>query len=299
MITHMCRLYGFRSAIFSGIQQSLVAAENALARQSEHHSDGWGVAYYVDRHPHVIRNDKQALNDELFRDVSGLVTTRTFLAHIRKATHGDVRVLNSHPFQHGAWTFAHNGEICDYVKPSVREAVLSAVDRRFRRYILGTTDSETIFFLALSQLARRVENIHDPGVNAGHVIESLQEAFEAIMASAPDDDHPRPNRLNFLITNGIVMVGTCFRRSLYYSTHKTSCPERSTCFAYEASRCEQEVQDGIVKHLIISSEPVAQGPNVWNAVQDGEYVAVDHGMNFRRGWLIPADRYQMVVQQND
>ncbi len=47
----MCRLCRFRSAIYSGIHQSLVVAENALARLSEKHRDGWSISYYIDRHP--------------------------------------------------------------------------------------------------------------------------------------------------------------------------------------------------------------------------------------------------------
>ena len=44
----MCRLFGFRSVIPSQMHRSLIAADNALGRQSERHPDGWGVAYYVD-----------------------------------------------------------------------------------------------------------------------------------------------------------------------------------------------------------------------------------------------------------
>ena len=119
----MCRLYGFRSSIDSTVHRSLVAAENAIARQSRLHRDGWGLAYYVGRYPHIVRNNEQALGDALFRDVSSVVATRTFMAHIRKATAGSVRVLNCHPFQYGAWTFAHNGQICGFGDASVRERV--------------------------------------------------------------------------------------------------------------------------------------------------------------------------------
>ena len=94
-------------------------------------------------HTHLIRNDQQALADELFRDVTAVVATRTFLAHIRKATVGEISVLNCHPFQHGAWAMIHNGEIIGYAKDeSIRRRVNELVDERFRRHILGKTDSE-------------------------------------------------------------------------------------------------------------------------------------------------------------
>lgn len=282
----MCRLYGFRSAIDSSVHQSLVAAENALAQQSERHRDGWGIAYYVQGFAHLIRNDEQALNDVLFRELSGVVATQTFLAHIRRATAGTVRVLNCHPFQHGRWTFAHNGEIAGWSDSEVRARVSKSVDERFRRYVLGDTDSEVLFHIFLSHLARRTQNIQDEGLTVAHVLPALREAVHAVRDAAPEQSDDVRNMLTVLLTNGNLMVGYRWDKELYISTHKTRCPERDTCYAFEAGRCEAPVgRDRIVKHMVVSSEPVSEGPNVWEALKDGEYVGVDHGMNFRRGML--------------
>src|SRR5688500_3952809 len=136
----MCRLFGFRSSVLSGVHQSLVAAENALAAQSAAHPDGWGVAYYNSRFPHIIRNDKQALADGLFKELTSVVATRTLVAHIRHATAGKVGILNCHPFQYGPWCFAHNGQIADFAtNEDLRARLREAVDPRFRGHILGTT----------------------------------------------------------------------------------------------------------------------------------------------------------------
>lgn len=283
----MCRLLGFRSAIDSSVHQSLVAAENALANQSQRHRDGWGIAYYIGPYPHLIRNDEQALNDVLFRELSGVVSTRTFMAHIRMATVGAVQVLNCHPFQHGRWTFAHNGEISRWIEPEVRQRVLECIDERFRRFVLGETDSEVLFHIFLSRLARRVGNIQDDGVGMTHVLPALREAIDTIWENSPTPDDEHPTRLTVLLTNGNLMVGYRSGRELYYSTYKTLCPERSTCYAFEQERCEADVgEDRIVKHMIISSEPVSEGPNVWSEVGEGQYVSVGHGMNFERGQLL-------------
>src|SRR5262245_46837922 len=105
----MCRLFGFRSVIPSQVHRSLLSADNALGAQSGRHPDGWGVAFYVDGAPQVTRSPTTALTCALFRRVSGVVASETVLAHVRKATQGEPSVLNCHPFQHGRWTFAHNG----------------------------------------------------------------------------------------------------------------------------------------------------------------------------------------------
>jgi glutamine amidotransferase len=287
----MCRLYGFRSAIDSTVHRSLVAAENAIARQSRMHKDGWGLAFYIGRYPHILRNDAQAEGDTLFRDVSSVVATRTFMAHIRKATAGSVRVLNCHPFQHGAWTFAHNGQVCGFKDPAVRARVEALVDPRYQRFVLGDTDSELIFYAFLSRLSRRVEDLHNPGVTADHTLAALQETVAGVLdAGAGDEVDPDlPTKLNFLITNGSVMVAYRYRVSLFYSTHKSHCPERETCFAFDQKRCESAVTDGIVNHLLISSEVIEGGNNVWEEVPEDTYVAVDHGMNFRMGRLVGID----------
>ena len=110
----MCRLFGFRSVIQGKVHTSLVEAENALGIQSFNHPDGWGVAYYLSDAPHLIKSEHSAVKDNLFKKVSGVVSSQTVLAHIRKATHGSKTVLNTHPFQYGKWIFAHNGNINNF-----------------------------------------------------------------------------------------------------------------------------------------------------------------------------------------
>ncbi|MBW2733471.1 MAG: class II glutamine amidotransferase [Deltaproteobacteria bacterium] len=287
----MCRLFGFRSAIYSGVHQSLLKADNALARQSERHTDGWGVAFYVENYPHLIRNDQQAWADSLFREISGVVATRTLLAHIRLATAGTVRVLNCHPFQYGRWTFAHNGELAGFERDEVQREVRDLVDQRFCRYVLGETDSEVLFHIFLSKLAHRVDKLCGEGVQLSVVLDALRLTVQRILEVAPDSgtQPDRHNKLNMLVTNGDLMVGYRYRKELFFSTHKSRCPERESCAVFEESLCERSVDRGRVMHLLIASEPLDGGPNVWQELEDDEYVAVRHGMVFSRGKLGAVD----------
>ena len=63
----MCRLFGFRSVIHSQVHQSLVRADNALMLQSSSHPDGWGVAWYLEGVPHVLRSLNRAIDCKLFK----------------------------------------------------------------------------------------------------------------------------------------------------------------------------------------------------------------------------------------
>ena len=140
ILYHMCRIFGFRSVIESGVHESLVHADNALMNQSSAHPDGWGVAYYQAGAPHLIKSVSTAVNDHLFRRVSGVVSSQTVLAHLRKATQGELSILNTHPFQFGQWTFAHNVNIKGF-HIQHRDVLMNAIDTDLRRYILGDTDS--------------------------------------------------------------------------------------------------------------------------------------------------------------
>jgi glutamine amidotransferase len=130
----MCRLFGFRSIIPSQVHRSLLHADNALALQSLQHPDGWGVAHYVSGCPHLVKSAGQAIDDAIFRRVSGVVSSETVVAHVRKATHGKKTVLNSHPFQHGKWVFAHNGDVPNLER--VREKLEEEIAPVLRRFML-------------------------------------------------------------------------------------------------------------------------------------------------------------------
>jgi glutamine amidotransferase len=98
------------------VHRSLVAAANSIGAQSVAHRDGWGVAYYINNIPHIIKSASHAGGDKVFTRVSGIVASETVLAHIRQATEGENNVLNSHPFQYGNWVFGHNGQIYNFSK---------------------------------------------------------------------------------------------------------------------------------------------------------------------------------------
>lgn len=279
----MCRLFGFRSVLQSGVHRSLMSADNALSVQSEMHPDGWGVAYYIGGAPHLIKSANQAVSDRLFHRVSGIVSSETVVAHIRKATQGEHSPINAHPFQFGPWIFAHNGNIRDF--PQLRAELMARVSPRFRPFVLGDTDSEVLFYLVLSRMAERF-NILEHRFQPMDIVSALQEALGQVCVLT-DGFHrdtngpPTETYLTCIITNGRVMVAHQGGKELYYSTHKTLCPERDTCPFLSAS-CERSSQTGdSVNHLIISSEPML-GENIWNAMTPGELVFVDQEMTLGR-----------------
>lgn len=268
----MCRLFGFRSVIPSQVHRSLIAAENALGVQSNAHPDGWGVAFYVDGSPHITRAPSTAFDDHLFHRVSGVVSSETVLAHVRKATVGDLSVLNCHPFQYGRWVLAHNGEIKDFERH--RATLTEAVAPRLRRFILGDTDSEVVFFLFLTHLSRLGPLASRLG--AEEVISALDTTVRQIRELCDEGPPERDALLTLIVTDGTTMAATQGGKELYWSTYKTRCGDRDSCPSLSPS-CEAPTTTGFVNHLVFSSEPI-DGENVWIPMVRGEFVAVDWRM---------------------
>jgi glutamine amidotransferase len=271
----MCRLFGFRSVIPSKVHRSLLAAENALGVQSNQHPDGWGVAFYVDGSPHVTRSPSTALGDSLFHRLSGVVSSQTVLAHVRKATQGPLTVLNCHPFQYGRWVFAHNGDIPNF--EARREALVAEIAPELRRFILGDTDSEVIFFLFLTLLAAAgplagKHELDTVSAALGRTVQRVRELCE--------DGQGGPALLTLMVTDGELLVASEGGRDLYWSSYKRRCSDRDRCSSLSAV-CEAPTTTGHVNHFIVSSEPL-QGENVWQPFEPGEIVAVDRSMRVHR-----------------
>jgi predicted glutamine amidotransferase len=270
----MCRLFGFRSVIASQVHRSLLAAENALGTQSNRHPDGWGVAYYVDGSPHVTRNPITAMGDQLFHRLSGVVSSQTVLAHVRRATRGDKTVLNCHPFQYGRWVFAHNGDLTDFDRH--KDALVSHVAPDLRRFILGDTDSEVVFFILLTELRAGGPLLRD--VATDELASALERTTATVRAVCDTDE--TPSSLTLMITNGDTLAASQGGKELFFSTHKTRCSDRDRCNSL-SPECEAPTVSGHVNHCILSSEPL-QGENVWNPLEEGDVVAVDGRMHLYR-----------------
>ncbi len=272
----MCRLFGFRSVISSQVHSSLLEADNALLHQSLKHPDGWGVGYYLGGVPHVIKSTETAVSDSLFRQVGGLVASKTVLAHLRKATLGQVSIVNTHPFQHGRWIFAHNGNIKNF--STHRQQLLTEVDPVLSRYILGDSDSELLFYCLLTEI-RKLTSIYEdvPVKVVGKAVKSLIRRLEIIIGPHMRKVcKPTETYLTFILTNGTTMLAFHGGQDLYFSTYKTQCPESEDCRYYGAS-CESEDPDGSINHLVISSE-VLTGTNIFLPLTPGEMVGADHHM---------------------
>ena len=110
------------------------------------HVDGWGVAFYDEKGCRVFQDDQPAshspLADYLRRTP---IKSKLVVAHVRKATQGEVQAANCHPFQREwlgrTWVFAHNGDLGTFQAPRVCQDMP-----------VGSTDSERAFCALMTHL---------------------------------------------------------------------------------------------------------------------------------------------------
>jgi glutamine amidotransferase len=127
------------------IDQSL----SAKSHETPTNGDGFGVGWYGRcERPGLYHTVRPASNDFNLRDLAANIESPLFLAHVRAASAATIQETNCHPFRYGNWLFLHKGEIMEIA--TLRRDLVMAVAPEFFENILGSTDSEVMFHLALS-----------------------------------------------------------------------------------------------------------------------------------------------------
>jgi len=295
----VCRMFGFRSSVPSRAHRSLLEAENALAAQSVGHPDGWGIGWFVGDDAYVAKSGASAHACERFSRTSQRLASHTFVVHVRRATVGVVDSLNAHPFRFGRWLFAHNGTLFDMdrMRPWLAERTPSS----FESQILGDTDSEALFFWLLGRLEAAGIDPHgrdqpDASVTAGAVREALLE----LDAVSVELGVMRP-LLNVLLTDGRSMVGHRAGMPLHLSTQKAHCPDAQTCTALKVCLERVRPPGHPVNHILLASERIGVGENLWEEVEDGATVVLSPDMHLSiteppKGWVAPVMPEHLRVQ---
>jgi predicted glutamine amidotransferase len=115
-------------------------------------ADGFGVGFYTSLpEPGIFRTVHPAWSDPNLHNLCAHINSRNFMAHVRDASPGmAVQESNTQPFSHGKWLFCHNGEINGFENGTFRRDIFNLIDDGLFNAIKGTTDSELMFYLALS-----------------------------------------------------------------------------------------------------------------------------------------------------
>ena len=136
----------FRDESNTLVHQSLDSSQGA----EPVNGDGFGVGWFApgDREPSRYRSTEPAWNDENLREITRTLESPAWIAHVRAAIGSPVQQSNCHPFRHANTLFVHNGLIRGFNQ--LKRDIVLAIDPELYPQIVGSTDSEHMFFLALT-----------------------------------------------------------------------------------------------------------------------------------------------------
>lgn len=152
----MCRWMAYKGQSIY-LEDWLLNSEHSLIEQSksadltkyEVNGDGFGIGWYGQKpEPGLFKSIRPAWNNTNLKSLAAHVTSPLFLAHVRAATGTPIQETNSHPFQYKNWLMVHNGLIHDF--ELVKKELVSYIDAEYFPCIIGSTDSEILFYLLLS-----------------------------------------------------------------------------------------------------------------------------------------------------
>ena len=272
----MCRIFAFRSRVSLQVQRSLVKAENALQVQSRAHPHGWGIAFYLtgEQEPKEVKSVASAFDDDRFAKVSQFLTSHAVLAHVRKATIGDLSLKNTHPFLWRGWSFCHNGTIFGF--DQIKDQVYERIAPRFLPLVQGETDSEALFYLVLTALLSLGYNVDEGG---GRFPEGATEALSELLTWLRDlSDQTKADEreamLNFVLTDGHVLMATRWNGNLHFSTQKVRCADFEVCPVAQKV-CFGPRRIGIRHtHILIASDPTSPD-DIWEEIPNRGVAMVD------------------------
>lgn len=117
--------------------------------RTDTHHDGWGIAFFEGAGVRHFVDHQAAIESPIAELIKHYpIKSLNVIAHIRKATQGQVALENCHPFVREMWgrywVFAHNGDLKGF------DPILDGPYRP-----VGNTDSERAFCFLLQQLRDR------------------------------------------------------------------------------------------------------------------------------------------------
>lgn len=266
----MCRLFGMAA----GEQRAnatfwLLEAPDSLAKQSRHEPDGTGLGWFdEDGTPHVDKAPIAAYEDERFAQVARDVCSDSFIAHVRFASTGALRLENTHPFEQKGRLFAHNGVI----------EGLDGLDEHLgdhRSLVAGDTDSERFFALVTKEV-----DAHD-----GDIGEGLTAAARWVASELP-----------LFALNVILACGPNLWALRYPETHDLFVLQRRAGgpsgdrYLEQASRAGRiRVRSGdmaTAPSVVFATERMDEDPG-WRNLEPGELIHVDPQLSVHSTIALP------------
>ncbi len=293
----MCRILAYLGEPLP-VRNLLYDTDNSLVRQSYSPRmmntflnlagfgmKAWDPASLQPDDPFTYRTTTLPSFDRNLRSLASKLAPTCLVAHVRGVTYsGDAVVAetNLHPF-HFAGTrivLAHNGHLRQFA--TMRYALVEHVDPALARRIEGTTDSEWIYALILSQLA-------DPaGVpETRELADATAAALRILRRVRADHGIDTSSPVNLFLSTGRAVVATRF--SFDYGWYppedemlETDLPFVSLWYALGGEYANgdggwQMTAGEPARSMIVASEPLTTDASTWLEVPEYSMLVAELG----------------------
>ena len=259
----MCRWLAYTGGPIL-MSELLIKPKDNLIHQSLHakamriptNGDGYGLGWYDKQpYPGLFRSIRPAWNDMNLHDLASHIESPLFLSHVRASSLAPIQETNCHPFRYNKWLFMHNGQIAQY--EFLRQALLAKISPEYFNDLMGSTDSEVMFYLALTY-----------GLEA-NVTSGISEMVKAVKAAGKKAGVSGDLWMTLAISDGNSLW--CYR---YGSDGKGPTLYISPSIE-ELTRLNPHVEDKFGDFAAcIVSEPIGDYQHTWRIVPENSVVGV-------------------------
>jgi predicted glutamine amidotransferase len=294
MYTQMCRalLYLGEPVLLDNL---LFQPDSALVRQSYMpkmlhtlNLAGFGLrawdrgSHHPDA-PYAYGSPSLPVFDRNLKNLAEKVRAACVVAHVRGVAYSEaveISLQNAHPFQFDGlpWALAHNGDLVGMAQ--MKSRLVADIKPQFLSAIRGTTDSEWIYAVFVSQLA-------DPRSPAdeAEVFRALEATLVILRQARESAGIDISSSVNLFIANGrqLVALRYCFDFGRYHTDSVSRVHEANLNFLslwytlgreYALHGDEWKMTGGAERadSILVASEPLTRDTSSW--VELPEYAAL-------------------------
>ena len=220
----MCRLTAYAgepltadALVFGGTHSLL--EQSYVPRELLHghvNADGYGVVWYRGATPVRTGAARPLWQDGDLRTLLEGVTSSTILASVRNATPGIPIEGGNQPLLHGRWSFILNGFVENF-RASHMRALRSHIPDDLYGHLAGSSDSETLFLLAVAAIR-----------NGASLVDALGSVRDIVLEAVQAENHAALLTMVLTDGDGIAVLSTASEtntNSLYLAHGHPLAPE--------------------------------------------------------------------------
>ncbi|HEY7241293.1 MAG TPA: class II glutamine amidotransferase [Burkholderiales bacterium] len=243
----------------------------------------WDPGSHQPEKPYYYGSPSLPVFDRNLKNLAEKVRAGCVLAHVRGVAYSaavEISLQNVHPFQFDGvpWALAHNGDLAGM--EALKPRLAAHIGAHFLAGIRGTTDSEWIYALFMSQLS-------DPGAPAAEeeAFAALERTLAILRQARAEAGVSVSSSVNLFIANGrqLVALRYCFDFGRYRTDAVERVHEANLSFLslwytlgrnYALHGNEWKMTGGAERadSILVASEPLTRDTSSW--VELPEYGAL-------------------------